>query len=103
MTDTGTASGGHDPAASGHSAAQGLAAPGDRAGATTMTKDVAPLSGRRPPDALTLGLDHIVWALIVVFSLVTGLLNSFFLTTANLQNILIQATSLGLLVLAVSF
>lgn len=54
-------------------------------------------------DLLKFGLDNIVWALIIVFSLVTGLFNSFFLTTANLQNILIQATPLGLLVLAVSF
>jgi simple sugar transport system permease protein/ribose transport system permease protein len=54
-------------------------------------------------DFLKFGLDNIVWALIIVFSLVTGLFNSFFLTIANLQNVLIQATSLGLLVLAVSF
>jgi ribose/xylose/arabinose/galactoside ABC-type transport system permease subunit len=54
-------------------------------------------------DPVKFGLDNIVWALIIIFSLVTGLFNSFFLTTANLQNVLIQATSLGLLVLAVSF
>lgn len=73
----------------------------------TETVDTAKKAVSAPPrehfDFLRFGLDNIVWALIIVFSLVTGLFNSFFLTTANLQNVLIQATSLGLLVLAVSF
>jgi ribose/xylose/arabinose/galactoside ABC-type transport system permease subunit len=58
---------------------------------------------RTPFDPLKAGLDNVVWALIIVFSLVIGLANPFFLTTANLQNVLVQATSLGLLVLGVSF
>lgn len=53
--------------------------------------------------ATTAALDHIVWVLIVLFSLGVGMANSFFLSVANLQNILVQATSLGILVFAVSF
>jgi ribose/xylose/arabinose/galactoside ABC-type transport system permease subunit len=54
---------------------------------------------RRP---LGLLLDNVVWALIIVFSIGAGLLNSFYLSVPNLQNILVQATSLGVLVFAVS-
>lgn len=94
MTDTNSASGGGPDATT----------PDETATSDTDTaKGGAPRPVRARRDVLTIALDNIVWALIVVFSLVTGLLNSFFLTTANLQNILIQATSLGLLVLAVSF
>jgi len=70
---------------------------------TMATTDPVSLPRHDRFDFLKFGLDNIVWALIIVFSLVTGLFNSFFLTIANLQNVLIQATSLGLLVLAVSF
>ncbi|WP_433472847.1 ABC transporter permease [Spirillospora sp. CA-142024] len=69
----------------------------------TQTLDAAPPLRRDRFDVLRFGLDNVVWALIIIFSLVTGLFNSFFLTTANLQNVLVQATSLGVLVLAVSF
>ncbi len=48
-------------------------------------------------------LDNIVWLLIVLFSVLTGYLNPFFLTTGNLQNVLVQSTTLGVLVLALSF
>jgi simple sugar transport system permease protein/ribose transport system permease protein len=47
-------------------------------------------------------LDNIVWLLLVVFTIAAGLLNPFFLTVANLQNILVQATVLGFLGLAVA-
>jgi simple sugar transport system permease protein len=56
-----------------------------------------------PARVTKFALENVVWVLIVGFSLVTGLFNSFFLTVANLQNVLIQATSLGILVLGVSF
>jgi simple sugar transport system permease protein len=38
----------------------------------------------------------------VVFAIAAGILNPFFLSIANLQNILVQATTLGFLALAVS-
>lgn len=47
-------------------------------------------------------LKHIVWIWLVALVVIFGSLNSFFLTTANLQNILTQATVLGLLALAAS-
>jgi simple sugar transport system permease protein len=46
-------------------------------------------------------LDNIVWLLLIVFSIGAGFLSSFFLTTANFQNILVQATVLGMVALAV--
>jgi simple sugar transport system permease protein len=46
-------------------------------------------------------LDNIVWLLLVGFSVVAGLSSPFFLTTANLQNILVQATVLSMIALAV--
>jgi simple sugar transport system permease protein/ribose transport system permease protein len=46
-------------------------------------------------------LDNIVWLLLVSFSIVAGLASPFFLTTANLQNILVQATVLSMVALAV--
>ncbi|TIT96123.1 MAG: ABC transporter permease [Mesorhizobium sp.] len=47
-------------------------------------------------------LDNVVW-MIIVFSILAGFLNPFFLSEGNLQNVLVQATTLGVLVLAVSF
>lgn len=48
-------------------------------------------------------LDNVVWLLIILFSLLAGYFNPFFLTTGNLQNVLVQSTTLGVLVLAISF
>nr|WP_251374284.1 ABC transporter permease [Ponticoccus alexandrii] len=45
-------------------------------------------------------LKHIVWIWLVALVILFGALNSFFLTGANLNNILTQATVLGLLALA---
>lgn len=59
----------------------------------------------RPP-AQRLGawlLEHMVWILIVVFSIGASISNPFFFSLANLQNVLVQASTLGLLVFAVSF
>lgn len=63
-----------------------------------------PVTGRRQRGtslANTL-LDNIVWLLLVVFAVLAGSLNSFFLSLPNFQNILVQATTLGFLALAVS-
>lgn len=64
--------------------------------------------GQQPPSswALRIGtfvLDNIVWFLLVVISVGAGTFNQFFLSVANLQNILVQATVLGFLSLAVAF
>ena len=48
------------------------------------------------------GLQHVVWGWLVGLVAIFGLLNGFFLSVANLQNILVQATVLGLLGLAQS-
>lgn len=50
---------------------------------------------------LDAALDNIVWLLLVGFSIAAGLMSPFFLTTANLQNVLVQATVLGIVALAV--
>lgn len=55
---------------------------------------------RTPVESLV--LDNIVWLLLIVFSIGAGLLNSFFLTIPNLQNVLVQATVLGFVALAVA-
>ncbi|HET7313497.1 ABC transporter permease [Salinisphaera sp.] len=52
--------------------------------------------------ALKWMLDNIVWIWLIVLVLIFGALNSFFLTIPNLQNVLIQATVLGLLGIAVA-
>jgi simple sugar transport system permease protein len=47
-------------------------------------------------------LQNVVWFWLIGLVVIFGLLNNFFFSVANLQNILIQATVLGLLALAVS-
>lgn len=47
-------------------------------------------------------LQNVVWFWLIGLVIIFGLLNNFFFSIANLQNILIQATVLGLLALAVS-
>src|SRR4051795_4446396 len=77
---------------------------------TTTEKTTTPAStssatsaaATRRTSAVNLLLDNIVWLLLVVFAIAAGILNPFFLSIANLQNILVQATILGFLALAVS-
>ncbi|WP_159552140.1 ABC transporter permease [Citricoccus sp. K5] len=47
-------------------------------------------------------LDNIVWILLVVFVLIGALMNPFFLSVPNFQNILVQATTLGFLGVAIA-
>lgn len=51
---------------------------------------------------LGLALDNIVWILLIVFALLADALNPFFLTVPNLQNVLVQATTLGFLSVAIA-
>lgn len=65
----------------------------------------APMPGVRRP---TLGkrlqgaLAHVVWFWLAGLIVIFGVLNPFFFSTSNLQNVLVQATVLGLLGLAQS-
>ena len=59
---------------------------------------------RRPTMAqrLQAGLAHVVWFWLAGLVIIFGLLNPFFFSTSNMQNVLVQATVLGLLGLAQS-
>lgn len=47
--------------------------------------------------------DNIVWLLLVLFAVIGYTLNPFFFSIANVQNILVQATTLGFLAVGVAF
>lgn len=49
-----------------------------------------------------IALDNIVWLLLVVFAIVATTLNPFFFSLANLQNILVQTTTLGFVSVAIA-
>ncbi|MFC5826115.1 ABC transporter permease [Nonomuraea insulae] len=51
---------------------------------------------------LDLALDNIVWILLVVFAVLANFMNPFFLSVANLQNVLVQATTLGFVAVAIA-
>ncbi len=51
---------------------------------------------------LQAGLAHVVWFWLAGLVIIFGLLNPFFFSTSNMQNVLVQATVLGLLGLAQS-
>jgi len=73
----------------------------DQLPATSVAAAPAPKPVRRSR-ALDLALDNIVWILLVVFALLADVLNPFFLTVPNLQNVLVQATTLGFLGVAIA-
>lgn len=58
---------------------------------------------RQKSRALPLVLNNIVWLLLVLFAIVGYLLNPFFFSIANMQNILVQATTLGFLAVGIAF
>jgi simple sugar transport system permease protein len=63
----------------------------------------APVARKRGPWFRAQGiLQNVVWIWLAGLILIFGVLNPFFITTSNLQNILVQATVLGLLGLAQS-
>jgi simple sugar transport system permease protein len=47
-------------------------------------------------------LHNVVWIWLIALVVIFGLFNEFFFTTANLQNIMVQATVLGMIGLAVA-
>lgn len=69
-----------------------------------MNTNTATMPMARPGSAKNLQflLTHIVWIWLLALIVLFGSLNSFFLTSANLHNILTQATVLGLMALAAS-
>lgn len=69
------------------------------------TQPPAPALARRRPtmaQRLQAGLAHVVWFWLAGLVIIFGLLNPFFFSTSNMQNVLVQATVLGLLGLAQS-
>ena len=62
----------------------------------------APAKPVRRSRALDFALDNIVWILLIVFAVAANVLNPFFLTVPNLQNVLVQATTLGFLGVAIA-
>jgi len=74
---------------------------------TSVAGDNPPISAPRKPQRKQvrwgdLALDNIVWILLVVFALGATTLNSFFFSVANLQNVLVQATTLGFVAVAIA-
>jgi simple sugar transport system permease protein len=75
----------------------------DQIAARTMAKAGPNVKPRRSMAGYVQGvLQNVVWIWLAGLILIFGILNPFFLTTSNLQNILVQATVLGLLGLAQS-
>lgn len=77
----------------------------------TTVQSTAPHGGGAPAAEPTrapranlgdLALDNIVWLLLVVFVVIATVLNPFFLSLPNLQNILVQTTTLGFLAVAIA-
>ena len=71
----------------------------------SVARTAAPLPAARPgavKAALGWSLQNVVWLWLVALVVIFGVFNPFFLSVANLQNVLLQATVLGLLALAVS-
>jgi simple sugar transport system permease protein len=71
--------------------------------ATMSPQPAAPVAAtRRSKTGVQWLFQNVVWLWLAALIIVFGVLNPFFLTLSNLQNVLVQATVLGLLALAVS-
>ena len=75
------------------------AAPDDNHAWATSLKPGRRFSSR---GATTAVLNNVVWLLLIIICIVAGMMNSFFLSVPNLQNILVQATVLGFVSLSVA-
>lgn len=71
---------------------------------STAVDDVprVPRSSRVRTPFRTLWMQNLVWVMLVAFVVLIGSRSSYFLTAPNLKNVLVQATALGLLSLAVA-
>ncbi len=69
---------------------------------TTALARPTPVAGESGRSILGWILHNVVWIWLIALVVIFGLFNEFFLTTSNLQNILVQATVLGMIGLAVA-
>ncbi|MBC8642269.1 ABC transporter permease [Caballeronia sp. EK] len=76
----------------------GASSPGSAALAQAST----PPAATRGKSSVQWLFQNVVWLWLAALVVVFGVLNPFFFTLANFQNVLVQATVLGLLALAVS-
>ncbi|SAK76761.1 ABC transporter permease [Caballeronia ptereochthonis] len=76
----------------------GASSPGTAALAQAST----PPAAKRGKSSVQWMFQNVVWLWLAALVVVFGVLNPFFFTLSNLQNVLVQATVLGLLALAVS-
>lgn len=68
----------------------------------TLSKANAAPGTKRSRAGVQWVFQNVVWLWLAALVIVFGVLNPFFFTLSNLQNVLVQATVLGLLALAVS-
>jgi simple sugar transport system permease protein/ribose transport system permease protein len=76
----------------------GASSPGSAALAQAST----PPAAKRGKSSVQWLFQNVVWMWLAALVVVFGVLNPFFFTLSNFQNVLVQATVLGLLALAVS-
>lgn len=69
---------------------------------TTALARPAPAGGEGGHSILGWVLHNVVWIWLIALVVIFGVFNQFFFTTANLQNIMVQATVLGMIGLAVA-
>lgn len=69
--------------------------------ATSSTANPIPANPRRG-SAIGWILHNVVWIWLIVLVVIFGLFNQYFFTLFNLQNIMVQATVLGMIALAMS-
>jgi simple sugar transport system permease protein/ribose transport system permease protein len=75
----------------------------DSKGTLTQQMVAPPKPPVRRLRAAPIVMNNIVWLLIVLFSFVGYLLNPFFFSLPNVQNILVQATTLGFVAVGIAF
>jgi simple sugar transport system permease protein len=75
-----------------------------RSNISASVPPTAPATATRRPakNSVQWLFQNVVWLWLAALVIVFGVLNPFFFTVSNLQNVLVQATVLGLLALAVS-
>jgi simple sugar transport system permease protein len=74
----------------------------DQMNSPTVTAPAPARPSQRKSRFVDVALDNIVWILLIVFALLANALNPFFLSLPNLQNVLVQATTLGFLGVAIA-
>lgn len=74
----------------------------DKTGRLTEQITAPPRPSMKRSRAVPILLNNIVWMLLVLFSIFGYLLNPFFFSLANVQNILVQATTLGFIAVGIA-